>query len=63
MVPLSFAGDRRAVYREPPARIVLVHDWIWSRGRGHGSAVVSWLLLKKLNLIKGPHAQPVQLAS
>jgi hypothetical protein len=63
VIPLSFAGDRRSVYREPPARIVLVHDWIWSRGPAHAGAIVSWLLLKKLNLIKGPQAQPIQLAS
>ena len=28
---------------------VLVHDWIWAR-RGRG-VVVSWLLLKRLNLV------------
>jgi hypothetical protein len=63
VIPLSFAGDRRAVYREPPAQAVLVHDWIWSRGHGDATAIVSWFLLKKLNLIKGPRAEPVQLAS
>ncbi|HEX7780552.1 MAG TPA: fatty acid desaturase [Vicinamibacterales bacterium] len=63
VIPLSFAGDRRAIYREPPARAVLVHDWIWSRGRGDATAIVSWVLLKKLNLIKGPRAEPIQLAS
>jgi hypothetical protein len=63
VIPLSFAGDRRSVYRDPPARLVLVHDWIWSRGRGQADAVVSWVLLKKLTLIKGPHARPIQLAS
>ncbi len=49
VIPLSFSGDRRMVYAHPPARVVLVHDWIFaSRG---SSAVVSWLLLKRLNLI------------
>ena len=49
VIPLSFIGDRGAIYRNPPARRVLVHDWIWSR---HGSgAVVSVLLLKRINLI------------
>jgi uncharacterized membrane protein len=52
VIPLSFAGNRRAVYRNPPARLVLVHDWIWSRGGTHRSAIVSWLLLKRLNLIE-----------
>jgi hypothetical protein len=63
VIPLSFAGDRRSIYRKPPARTVLVHDWIWSHGRGDATAIVSWFLLKKLNLIKGPQAEPVQLAS
>lgn len=50
VIPLSFAGDRPSVYAHPPARLVAVHDWIWSRAPGSG-AVVSWLLLKRLNLI------------
>jgi hypothetical protein len=53
VIPLSFAGSRRAVYRNPPARLVLVQDWIWSRGDVHRSAIVSWLLLKRVNLIEG----------
>jgi hypothetical protein len=49
VIPLSFIGDRGAIYRTPPARQVLVHDWIWSR---HGSgAIVSVLLLKRINLV------------
>lgn len=49
VVPLSFIGDRRTVYEQPPARAVLVHDWLW---RTHGGGVrVSWLLLKRLNLV------------
>ena len=49
VIPLSFIGDRTAIYRNPPARLVLVHDWIWSR---HGTgAIVSILLLKRINLI------------
>jgi hypothetical protein len=49
VIPLSFIGDRGAIYRNPPSRQVLVHDWIWSR---HGrSAIVSVLLLKRINLI------------
>src|SRR5262249_53310081 len=35
--PLAFAGDRSAIYRTPPAPIVLVHDWIWRR---RGASVV-----------------------
>lgn len=49
-IPLAFANDRRAIYHRPPAPAVLVHDWIW-RQRG-SSVVVSWLLLKRLNLVK-----------
>jgi hypothetical protein len=49
VIPLSFQGDRAAIYRDPPARMVLVHDWIWSR-RG-ASAIVSIFLLKRMNLI------------
>ncbi len=48
--PLAFVGDREAIYRHPPAPVVLVHDWLWRR-RGRG-AVVSLLLLKRLNLVR-----------
>jgi hypothetical protein len=47
--PLAFDGDRAAIYRDPPATVVFVHDWVWRR-RGRG-VVVSLLLLKRLNLI------------
>lgn len=50
VIPLAFASDRRAIYRRPPASAVIVHDWIWRR-RGTG-AIVSWLLLKRLNVVK-----------
>ena len=49
VIPLSFDGDRTAIYRGPPSRAVLVHDWIW-RPRGIGK-VVSAALLKRLNLV------------
>ncbi len=49
VIPLSFIGNRRDVYRNPPARAALVHDWLWNtQGR---SVRVSWLLLKRLNLV------------
>ena len=48
VVPLAYAGDRAALYRRPPCPL-LVHDWIWRR-RGR-SAVVSWVLLKRVNLV------------
>lgn len=47
--PLAFRGDRRAIYREPPAPLVVVHDWLW-RPRG-SSCVVSLFLCKRLNLV------------
>lgn len=50
VIPLSFVGDRGAVYKNPPARAALVHDWIWAR-RAEG-VPVSLLLLKRLNLVR-----------
>jgi hypothetical protein len=50
VIPLSFQGDRRTIYRRPPSKAVLVHDWIW-RQRGEGR-VVSIVLLKRLNLLQ-----------
>ena len=48
--PLAFVGDRAAIYRQPPAPAVIVHDWLWRR---HGAgAIVSVLLLKRLNLVR-----------
>lgn len=49
VIPLSFIGDRSAVYKHPPACAVLVHDWLWSR-RAEGVPVS--LLLKRLNLVR-----------
>lgn len=50
VIPLSFHGNRAELYSHPPAPVVLIHDWIWRR-RGK-SAVVSLLLLKRVNLIR-----------
>jgi len=49
VVPLAFNGDRKQIYEHPPAQAVLVHDWIWRR-RGSG-VTISYLLLKRLNLV------------
>ncbi|HKS36197.1 MAG TPA: fatty acid desaturase [Verrucomicrobiae bacterium] len=50
VIPLAFDGNRAGIYRHPPASVVLVHDWFWrSRGR---SKVVSWWLLKRMNLVR-----------
>jgi hypothetical protein len=50
IIPLSFHGDRRLIYQQPPAPAVLVHDWLW-RKQGAQSSRISWLLLKRLNLV------------
>jgi trans-aconitate methyltransferase len=50
IVPLAFQGDRRRVYERPAAPVVIVHDWLWHR-RGTGTRV-SWLLCKRLNLVR-----------
>jgi hypothetical protein len=51
VTPLAYIGNRRSIYEHAPAPRVLVHDWIWHR-RGEG-VVVSWLLLKRLNVVIG----------
>jgi hypothetical protein len=48
--PLSFIGDRAALYAAPPAAAIVVHDWIWRR-RGI-SRIVSLPLLKRVNLVR-----------
>ncbi len=50
IIPLAFVGNRDAVYKRPPARAVLVHDWIWAKCAE--GVPVSLLLLKRLNLVK-----------
>ena len=51
VIPLALVGDRNAIYCDPPAPFVFVHDWIWKRNKDCRSEVVSWLLLKRLNLV------------
>ena len=50
VIPLSYVGDRERLYRTPPARAVLVQDWLWRR-RGNATSTISWFLLKRLNLV------------
>jgi hypothetical protein len=50
VIPLSYIGDRPALYTNPAARNVLIHDWIWQKR--HESVVVSVWLLKRMNLIR-----------
>jgi fatty acid desaturase len=48
--PLSFVGDRQAIFQSLPAPAVVIHDWLWRR-RGITS-IVSFFLLKRLNLVR-----------
>lgn len=58
VVPLAYVGPRRALYRHAPDAgaddagrpVLLVHDWIWRRSAS-GGVVISWWLLKRLNLV------------
>jgi hypothetical protein len=49
VIPLSYIGDRRKIYQCPDYPPMVVHDWIWRRHKS--SAVVSWALLKRINLV------------
>jgi hypothetical protein len=48
VVPLAFRGSREVIYQHTPTTTI-VHDWLW-RPRGR-TAVVSPLLLKRVNLV------------
>lgn len=57
VLPLALHGARAQVYAAPPARLTLVHDWLW-RPRGDTALVATWLL-KRVNLLRGePAPQP-----
>jgi hypothetical protein len=56
IVPLALRGHKAEFYEYPPAPYVLVHDWIW-RSRGQ-SVVLSWLLLKRLNMVRAASFAP-----
>jgi hypothetical protein len=49
VIPLAYVGDRAELYRARPTPVTIVHDWIW-HVRPEGVRV-SWLLLKRLNLV------------
>jgi hypothetical protein len=51
VTPLALVGDRKALYTAALGTPILVQDWIWRSGGDH-FAVVSILLLKRLNLVK-----------
>ena len=50
VVPLAFNGNRSLFYAGNVAPVVIVHDWVWRR-RGNASAIVSPLLLKRVNRV------------
>jgi hypothetical protein len=50
VIPLGFDGDRQRLYESPPAPSVLIHDWMWNRRTA--GVPISWLLLKRLNLVR-----------
>ncbi|HXU05371.1 MAG TPA: fatty acid desaturase [Polyangia bacterium] len=52
VLPLAFRGERLRFYRQPPARLVAIHDWGWRATTAARSARVS-LLPKRLNLVAG----------
>ncbi|MSP62312.1 MAG: hypothetical protein EXR72_18670 [Myxococcales bacterium] len=56
VLPLGYRGDREALYAAPPAAAVVIHDWLW-RPRGDAGAMVSLLLLKRLNLVRAQAAR------
>jgi hypothetical protein len=60
VVPLAFRGDRVALYAQPPAPVVIVHEFFWRRGGGavRASAMVSWWLGKRVNLLVATAAGP-----
>ncbi|MEZ4225839.1 MAG: fatty acid desaturase [Polyangiaceae bacterium] len=49
VVPLAFVGEKELLREVRSRTALLTHDWIWSR-QGLSSRVVSWLLLKRVNL-------------
>jgi hypothetical protein len=50
VIPLGFSGERDELYRmDAPA--VFLHDWLW-RARGDEGVRVSWLLLRRLNVVR-----------
>jgi hypothetical protein len=49
VIPLSYVGDRQRLYLNPPAPLMLVHDWIWHR-RADGAAILP--LLKCVNVVR-----------
>jgi hypothetical protein len=62
VLPLAYRGDRSAVYDAAPAPLMIVHDWLW-RPRGTAGRRVSWLLLKRMNLLLGVTPEAVRVTA
>src|SRR5262249_13648890 len=60
VLPLAYIGDRRQFYDSPSAPLMVIHDWLWRR-RGR-SCVISWLLFKRMNLIRASDEKMDNLA-
>ncbi len=50
VIPLAFVGNRSSLYGGRPGPPLIVHDWLWHT-RGDTGAVISYWLLKRINLI------------
>lgn len=60
VLPLALRGSRAAVLAQPPAPLLLVHDWAWRRiGRG---TIVAWWLCKRVHVVRSAAARAVQPA-
>ncbi len=60
VLPLALRGARALAIAEPPAPLLLVHDWAWRRpDRG---TIVAWWLFKRVYVVRSVPAPAVQPA-
>jgi hypothetical protein len=52
-VPLAFDHEKSPLYAPRKDRTVIIHEWIWNRRnrKATRTAIASFLLLKRLNLV------------
>ena len=50
VIPLAYVGDRKVLYQSPTVPLMVIHDWLWNRHTT--GSLVSFFLLKRLNLVK-----------
>jgi hypothetical protein len=53
VAPLAYVGDHGLLRTSSQGRLLVVHEWLWQRSSRH-SAVISYLLLKRLSLLGEP---------